>query len=84
MKTTRIIALPFTYGVEYIISKKKEGKNNCHTLSIEQPNMESDLAGVPVADMNPVATAVPEAFSLHSHKQSAHWAVDVTAQVVPC
>ncbi len=23
-------------------------------------------------------------FLLHSQKQSAHWAVDITAQVVPC
>ena len=25
-----------------------------------------------------------ECYTLHSQKQSAHWAVDVTAQVVPC
>ncbi len=23
-------------------------------------------------------------FKVHSQKQSAHWAVDITAQVVPC
>ncbi len=33
----------------------------------------------------PVSTLIPLChFHLHSQKQSAHWAVDVTAQVVPC
>ena len=28
-----------------LFQTKKEGKNNCHTLSIEQSSMESDPAG---------------------------------------
>ena len=32
-----------------VFQTKKEGKNNCHTLSIEEPSMESDPAGWIVA-----------------------------------
>ncbi len=36
LKTPRVVALPFIYGVEYIIiPNQKRGKNNCHTLGIE-------------------------------------------------
>ncbi len=31
-----------------------------------------------------IASILCYALPLHSQKQSAHWAVDVTAQVVPC